>query len=133
MCIRDRMACDFSLVGKRETPLVLKGKDVLRSLWPACKFFAAMRVSTHTKAVENTRGESFHIFFCVEGKGLIAGTPVAAGQTMFVTADTGEYTVEGDLSYILFWTPDFEWDYYTPLLQNGYHEEDIRRMWKDVK
>lgn len=126
-------ACDFSLVGKSEMPLVLEGADVIRSLWPACKFFAAMRVSTHTKAVENTRGDSFHILFCLEGDGSVDGTPVTAGQTLFLTADTGEYTVEGDLSYILFWTPDFERDYSAPLLQNGYSEEDIRRMWKDLK
>lgn len=48
-----------------------------------------------------TNGESFHALTCVCGSGAIEGQPFAAGDTFFVPATHGAYTLSGNAELIL--------------------------------
>jgi mannose-6-phosphate isomerase class I len=48
-----------------------------------------------------TTNESFHALTCVCGSGMIEGQPFAAGDTFFVPATRGAYTITGNAELIL--------------------------------
>ncbi len=70
-------------------------------LLATCPYF---HVEKHTVGGElslATNGESFHALTCVSGSGSIDGEPLAAGDTFFVPATHGAYTLTGSAKLIL--------------------------------
>ena len=66
-----------------------------------CKYF---RVEKHLIAGKTTRvadEKSFHCITCVGGRGALNGETVLRGDSFFVPANFGEYTLEGEMELVI--------------------------------
>ena len=75
---------------------IMLGGDMLG----VSKYFSVEKLEIK-KEVLRTDNKSFHCITCVSGKGEIDGQPIIKGDSYFVPADYGEYTVQGDLEIIM--------------------------------
>ena len=65
-----------------------------------CEYFSVEKYAV-TKCISlQTDGSSFHCITCVKGKGSIDGVEVLQGDSFFVPADYGHYTLDGDMEII---------------------------------
>lgn len=98
----------------------------------SCEYFGAERVEVKTKSHENANGKSFQIILAVSGNGKIVYSggkiDISAGESFLIPAALGEYSIEGNLDYIKYYTPDFENDFVRPLTKAGYSEEEIFKL-----
>ena len=72
-----------------------------------CKYFRAKRLAFE-KATLVASGESFHAVTCIRGGGEIDGEKINIGDSFFVPAGYGEYTLSGNMEIILADIPDEE-------------------------
>lgn len=66
----------------------------------ACEYFYVQK-QTITQACENQTEQAFHCVTCIQGAGTIDGQSIARGDSFFVPADYGKYTLSGDMEIIL--------------------------------
>jgi mannose-6-phosphate isomerase len=101
---------DFS--GRPISPvrgLSRRGNGYVRTLYAACPYFSIEEIHIDTSYADDTLGTGFHSLSLVEGEGCIlwrdTRIPVAAGQTTFVPASAGAYTLEGKGTWIKAYRP----------------------------
>lgn len=65
----------------------------------SCKYFRAYKLDIQSAATLSTGGDTFHYFLCVDGEGCITcdgvSYPFRRGDSYFLPAGLGEYTVHG--------------------------------------
>ncbi|MGI8587876.1 MAG: type I phosphomannose isomerase catalytic subunit [Chloroflexia bacterium] len=91
----------------------------------ACRYFLYQSLEVHGALPLETKGRSFHVLFCYAGTGTIryAGgeAAFASGQTFFLPADLGTYTLAGEGCQLLrALVPDMQADVIGPLLEAGF-------------
>ena len=65
------------------------------------KYFHVRKVTVRGAHASATDGKSFHALTCVRGEGKIDRNTVKAGDSFFIPADHGEYTLTGNMELIL--------------------------------
>ena len=77
-------------------PIVFSG-NVLSE----CKYFRVEKHSISGKITRFVDEKSFHCITCVGGRGALNGENVVRGDSFFVPANYGEYTLEGDMELVI--------------------------------
>ena len=67
----------------------------------SCEYFTANRVRVCDKTLICAGEDSFNAVTCVQGAGKIDGEPVRCGDTFFVPAGYGEYSLSGNMELII--------------------------------
>lgn len=65
-----------------------------------CAYFTAQKYMVRNALTLRTDGGSFHCVTCVQGEGRISGQPILQGDSYFIPANFGEYTLEGDMEIV---------------------------------
>ena len=65
------------------------------------KYFSVRRLSVNGTTEGKTTGKTFHCLSCVKGAGKIDGQDVRTGDSFFVPADYGRYTISGEMEIIM--------------------------------
>ena len=65
------------------------------------KYFSVRRLSVNGTTEGMTTGKTFHCLSCVKGAGKIDGQDVRTGDSFFVPADYGRYTISGEMELIM--------------------------------
>ena len=65
------------------------------------KYFSVRRLSVNGSIEGKTTGKTFHCLSCVKGAGKIDGQDVRTGDSFFVPADYGRYTISGEMELIM--------------------------------
>ena len=65
-----------------------------------CEYFRVEKLAVNGKTTRKTDEKSFHCLTCVGGSGALNGETVNLGDSFFVPANYGEYTLEGDMEII---------------------------------
>lgn len=65
------------------------------------KYFSVRRLSVNGSTEGKTTGKTFHCLSCVKGAGKIDGQDVRTGDSFFVPADYGRYTISGEMEIIM--------------------------------
>ena len=65
------------------------------------KYFSVRRLSVNGTTEGKTTGKTFHCLSCVKGAGQIDGQDVRTGDSFFVPADYGRYTISGEMEIIM--------------------------------
>ncbi|WP_312692167.1 type I phosphomannose isomerase catalytic subunit [Caproiciproducens sp.] len=79
--------------------------DCVRTLLASCSYFTVNRMELSGKIKMTTDSSSFHSILCVSGRGELchggkAPVSVQKGDSIFVPAGMGDYTVAGDLAFL---------------------------------
>ena len=86
-----------------ETPVEKKdGYDI--KLLSKCEYFTTYRVNVETKAELDADENSFNSILVLEGEPVISGSETVSakkGESVFISAGTGKYTVEGKCTFVL--------------------------------
>ena len=86
-----------------ETPVEKKdGYDI--KLLSKCEYFTTYRVNVDTKAELDADENSFNSILVLEGEPVISGGETVSakkGESVFISAGTGKYTVEGKCTFVL--------------------------------
>ncbi len=82
---------------RRSIPLCSDGTRLLGS----CEYFAVKEIKLSGKKTLCADKRSYHALTVVSGSMLINGMPVALGETVFVSAGVGEYSIEGKATALL--------------------------------
>ena len=86
-----------------ETPVEKKdGYDI--KLLSKCEYFTTYRVNVETKAELEADENSFNSILVLEGEPVISGGETVCakkGESVFISAGTGKYTVEGKCTFVL--------------------------------
>lgn len=72
-----------------------------KKLLTKCDLFTVYRYDCKTKIRLNAGSDSFHHLLAVDGSGKINGRSFSKGDSFFVPASFGEYTIEGSAEIIL--------------------------------
>lgn len=72
-----------------------------KQLLTKCDLFTVYRYDCETKIKLNAGSDSFHHLLAVDGSGKINGRSFSKGDSFFVPASFGEYTIEGSAEIIL--------------------------------
>lgn len=72
-----------------------------KQLLTKCDLFTVYRYDCKTKIRLNAGSDSFHHLLAVDGSGKINGRSFSKGDSFFVPASFGEYTIEGSAEIIL--------------------------------
>lgn len=99
----------------------------------ACRYFAAIRVALMGgRARHETRGDSFHIILCAEGRIAVsaagAARTLAPGECALVPGCQTEFSVEGQGAYLDYFTPDLRRDVVEPLLAAGHDRDAVAAL-----
>jgi len=78
-----------------------ENKSVSGDVLGVSKYFNVTKLNINGKRQNATSGKSFHCLTCVNGQGTLDGQRVSAGDSFFVPADYGKYTLEGDMEIIM--------------------------------
>jgi len=79
---------------KRET-LISTGETLAK-----CKYFTVNKITVDGQVKLFADENSFECITCVEGEGSISGQTMKAGDSYFVPADFGEYTLSGTMTVL---------------------------------
>jgi mannose-6-phosphate isomerase len=78
---------------------------------------------------ENTDGSKFYIYLFLEGKAMVTylrgRIPVKAGESIFIPASMGEFTMKGNFKALKMYVPDIQSDIITPLTGAGHSLKEI--------
>lgn len=117
---------------EKSTPIEVDECGTIRKYLCSCEYFGAERVEVKTNSNENADGKSFQILLAIEGSGKIVYADgeidFKAGESILIPAALGKYSVMGNISYMKYYTPDFEENFVRPLVNAGYNEEDIFKL-----
>ena len=78
------------------------GYDI--KLLSKCEYFTTYRVNVETKAELDADENSFNSILVLEGEPVISGGETVSakkGESVFISAGTGKYTVEGKCTFVL--------------------------------
>ncbi|MGE5329638.1 MAG: type I phosphomannose isomerase catalytic subunit [Deltaproteobacteria bacterium] len=95
----------------------------------ANKYFAAEKWDVDGMISQEANGTNFYLYTLIDGfldVGYDGGSiSVRKGQTVFIPAALGYYTIEGKAQIIKSYVPDLEKDIYLPLIEKGFTREQI--------
>lgn len=74
------------------------GDDVLLA---ECEYFTVRKVNVQTSTVIDMDGKSFHSVIVINGQGYIDGVSVCKGDSLFIPATKGGYTINGGCEVII--------------------------------
>jgi mannose-6-phosphate isomerase len=118
----------------RIRPLTLQGNGATRTLFAACRYFAAEKVDVRSRYSSDTLGTSPHLLTALHGAGVVVANGTAAelgvGQSVVIPAQADAYHIEpaGELSLICSFVPDLLRDVIAPLQRAGYGNRDIAQL-----
>ena len=78
-----------------------ENKSLLGDVLGVSKYFSVRRLSVSGSTAGKTTGKTFHCLSCVKGEGKLDGQTVRAGDSFFVPADYGPYTLDGEMEIIM--------------------------------
>ena len=67
----------------------------------SCEYFTARKIVLNGERVLKTDEDSFACVTCVAGNGEIESMPVACGDSYFIPASYGDFTVKGNMELVL--------------------------------
>ena len=124
-------------------PVVLAEAGVTRTVFAACRYFAAEMLSIPGAAhsPQATTGATFHVLTALSGQGTItcgagAVTTLSAGESALVPANLGPYRVEArsdPFVVIKAYVPDLMDDIVRPLRAYGISGEQIAQLGGDAR
>ncbi|GFR34330.1 type I phosphomannose isomerase catalytic subunit [Thermobrachium celere] len=95
---------DFNLNGTICNPTFSKFKTYSIANISKCKYFNVDEIIVHDKYQDETTGESFYIFMCIEGSGLLHykgdSYSIPAGKTFMIPAKKEKFLIEGELNLL---------------------------------
>ncbi|MEG0309168.1 MAG: type I phosphomannose isomerase catalytic subunit [Clostridium sp.] len=123
---------------KKTTDLIVNIGDFSSKTYKiANKYFAVELYKIHGEVNELANGSRFYIYLCIEGKGEIlyegGSIKVYSGDTFFIPASMGKYTLKGEFCAIKSYVPDFEENIISPLKRAGYSEAEIYEFIEEFK
>ena len=78
---------------------------------------------------ENTDGSKFYIYLLTEGKGIVdfsdGRVSVEAGESIFIPASMGKFTMKGNFKALKMYVPDIQLDVIAPLTIAGHSLKEI--------
>lgn len=79
--------------------------DCVKTLLASCPYFTVSRIALSGKIKMTADSSSFHSILCVSGRGELyhggeAPVPLQKGDSLFIPAGMGHYTVEGELTFL---------------------------------
>ncbi len=83
-----------------ETPLEQMDGYTIKLL-ASCDYFTTYRVDVSSKAVLNADDKSFNSLLILEGEATIGDIKAVKGESVFIPAGDGEYTIEGKCQLVL--------------------------------
>ncbi len=83
-----------------ETPLEQMDGYTIKLL-ASCDYFTTYRVDVSSKAVLNADDKSFNSLLILEGEATIGDIKAVKGESVFIPAGDGEYTIEGRCQLVL--------------------------------
>ena len=100
--------------------------------YAANRYFALIKRLVGRKTALASNPERFTVYTCVGGFCVLKHNeikvPLTAGDSAFVPAGLGEYTIAGGPAALLeSFVPDAEADFFAPLRESGYTEEEIAK------
>lgn len=113
MHIKKALDCiDFSLKGDISNGITIKKKGFEKKYINLCSYFSLEKYNIFSKCEEKSDLERFYIFTCVEGHGKITSNDytleIKKGDSIFIPASLGKYTLEGQLELLKSYVPSIE-------------------------
>ncbi|EPR12184.1 type I phosphomannose isomerase catalytic subunit [Ruminiclostridium papyrosolvens] len=103
-----------------------------KTVFVANRYFACERYELDGEVIEKCDGSKFCIYIFLEGNGAIktgeANVKVNAGETVFLPAASGEYTVSGKLKALKTYIPDLINDIVNPMKNAGCTNSEIYKV-----
>lgn len=103
---------DFNLKGIASKGIVYEEEAYSKKYYILCDKFSLEEYKVKTEVTEKSDEERFYIFTCVEGKGTIEAKgealQIAMGDSIFIPATLGEYTLRGDFKLLKSYVPDMK-------------------------
>jgi mannose-6-phosphate isomerase len=98
----------------------------------ANKYFACERYDVNGNFTEKCDNSKFFIFVCLDGNGNISSENITesfkAGETVFIPAGIGGYTVEGHFTALKTYVPDYKNDIVEPMRKAGCLDREICKV-----
>lgn len=73
----------------------------LDSLLGVSKYFTVKKINVNEKISLKTDGSTFNCLTCIKGEGIIGGERAVMGDSFFISADSVEYNLEGNMEVIM--------------------------------
>jgi mannose-6-phosphate isomerase len=106
---------------KQVNGLIVSKNDNKLTYYIANKYFAVIKYEIKTKLTENSDEERFFIFTCIQGNATIESEnfseQVNIGDSIFIPAGLGRYTIVGNCILLKSFVPDIEKNFISPLLE----------------
>ncbi len=103
-----------------------------KTVFLANRYFACERYELNGEVTEKNDGSKFHIYIFVEGVGTVEtekeSVRVNAGETVFLPAALGEYTISGKLKALKTYIPDIIRDIVNPMKKAGCTNSEIFKV-----
>ena len=103
-----------------------------KTVFLANKYFACERYDVKGSFAEKCDGSKFYIFICLEGNGNIESKNMTvsfkAGETVFIPAAIGKYSVAGQFKALKTYIPDFNKDIVEPMRKAGCSDQEIFKV-----
>lgn len=78
-----------------------ENKQLLSNTLGVSKYFNVTKLTVGGVMENSTSGKSFHCLTCVSGNGTVDAMEICAGDSFFVPADYGKYTLDGEMEIIM--------------------------------
>ncbi|WP_461206951.1 type I phosphomannose isomerase catalytic subunit [Clostridium sp. DL1XJH146] len=103
---------DVNLRGENSTGVKIEREGYSKSYLCLCNEFSLEKYDINTICKEESDSERFYIFTCVEGEGEIEARGIVEkiniGDSIFVPATLGEYTLKGSMTLLKSYVPNIE-------------------------
>lgn len=101
---------DFSLKGEKSNGITVKYDGYEKTYLSLCEYFSIEKYDIKTEVKEVSDKERFYLLTCVEGNGEIhhenGDLTITKGDSVFIPATLGEYSVKGNLKVLKSYVPD---------------------------
>ena len=95
----------------------------------ANKYFSLEIYNVVGEIEENTDGSKFYIYLFIEGEAFVdylnGVVSVKAGESIFIPASMGEFTIKGSFKALKMYVPDLQMDVIFPLTEAGHSLKEI--------
>ena len=117
----------------KSTPLDVPADGSTIRYLVACRYFVYQALAVAGALPLDTEQRSLHVLYCTAGAGVLhwggGSLPFAQGQTLFLPAALGAYTLEGTAARLLrVFVPDLRADVVAPLQAAGYPPGQIAAL-----